>query len=838
VGNKIVSFLFILFFLAPNYKIQAQTVKAKPLTEILNTLQKKYHCRFTYADAMVKPFYIYNFKPDLSLKKAIKFLEKQTGLVFIFLDNTYITIKNKSSAFVICGYIIDDDTRLPVAAASLKSSKNYAISDEKGYFTLKVAYLHDTVWVSRLGYRHRFFLPQKSNFRHCQNILLQPKAEVLSTVVLQNLLAKGIHTEQDGITKINVQKFGILPGLIEPDILQTIQALPGIQSVNETVSHLNIRGGTNDQNLLLWDGLRLYQSGHFFGLISVLNPMITKDVLLIKNGSDVAYDHAVSGTIRMQSDTAVNKQLKAAMGVNFINADVFVDAPLGQKSSLQAGIRKAISNWFDTPTYKQYYDRVLQNTEVTNHPSQILYSNSQFDFYDISLRWLYRPSEKDLLRLNFINISDQFSFKKLAVIAHHDVSKQNGLVQNNMAEALYYQRKWSPDFTSVLQLYETDYKLKAVNTDLIQQQELQQENKVSETSVKLQTFLQIQSNLSWKNGYQFLENGTGNLTQIDQPYLLHYIREVIREHSLFSQVNFTGKNSIIRIKSGIRANYIEKFKRFLIEPRLAFNYQLNKSLSLNILGEFKHQNISQIINFQNDFLGIEKRRWRLSNEADVPIIQSKNLSAGINYSKNGWLVNAEFYIKNVIGITSQSQGFVNQYKYTKAVGSYQIKGLDLLVNKRWRRFSGWISYSYADNMYTFKDFNPVHFPNNLDIRHSITAGLSYNYRHFKTSIGLNWHSGKPTTLPVSGNEIVDNNINYDRPNATHLDDYFRMDWSAVYQFRIYRHMKANLGVSIWNLTNKQNILSRYYGLDAIQNLIEYQQKSLGLTPNLLLRVKF
>ena len=838
MGNKILSFVFLFFLLAPNYNIQAQKVEAKPLTAVLKILQQKHHCRFAYADAVVKPFYIKDFNPDMPLKKAVAFLEQQTGLIFSFLDDNYITIKQKSGAFVICGYIKDADTRLPVATASLKASKTYAISDEQGYFTLKVAHLHDTVRVSRLGYQNRYFLPKKASGRHCEILFLKPKTEVLSTVVLQNLIAKGIHTEQDGTTKIDVQKFGILPGLIEPDILQTIQALPGIQSVNETVSHLNIRGGTNDQNLLLWDGLRLYQSGHFFGMISVLNPMMSKDVILAKNGTDAAFDHSVSGTISMQSDTDINKRLKAALGINFINADAFVDIPLGQKSSLQAGFRKAVSNWFDTPTYKQYYNKVLQNTEVTNHPSQILYSDSQFDFYDVSLRWLYRPSEKDLLRLNFINISDRFSFRKLAVIAHHDVSKQNGLVQNNMAEALYYKRQWSPDFTSVLQIYETDYKLKAVNTDLIQQQELQQENKVSETSVKLRTFWQMHANFTWENGYQFVENGTGNLTQIDQPYLLHYVREVIREHGLFSQVNFTGNKGKIRIKSGIRANYIEKFNRFIIEPRLAFNYQLNKSLSFNVLGEFKHQNISQIINFQNDFLGIEKRRWRLANGSDVPVIQSKNLSAGINYSHKGWLVNAEWYIKQVNGITSQSQGFVNQYQYTKATGAYQIKGLDLLINKRWHRLSSWVSYAYADNTYHFTDFNPADFPNNLDIRHTITAGLSYNYRNFKTSVGINWHTGKPTTLPVRGNEIVDNSINYDTPNASNLDDYFRLDWSAVYQFRIYRQIKANLGVSIWNLTGKQNILSRYYGLDADQNLIEYQQKSLGLTPNMLLRLRF
>lgn len=64
---------------------------------------------------------------------------------------------------------------------------------------------------------------------------------------------------------MNTAEFGILPGLIEPDILQTVQALPGIKSIDETVSDINVRGGTNDQNLILWNGIKMYQSGHFLG---------------------------------------------------------------------------------------------------------------------------------------------------------------------------------------------------------------------------------------------------------------------------------------------------------------------------------------------------------------------------------------------------------------------------------------------------------------------------------------------------------------------------------------------------------------------------------------------
>ena len=101
-------------------------------------------------------------------------------------------------------------------------------------------------------------------------------------MILYKFLTTGLIKQQDGSITLNIEDFGILPGLIEPDILQTVQALPGIKSIDETVSDINIRGGTNDQNLILWDGIKMYQSGHFFGLISAFNPHLTDKVTIIK----------------------------------------------------------------------------------------------------------------------------------------------------------------------------------------------------------------------------------------------------------------------------------------------------------------------------------------------------------------------------------------------------------------------------------------------------------------------------------------------------------------------------------------------------------------------------
>ena len=112
-------------------------------------------------------------------------------------------------------------------------------------------------------------------------------------------------------------------------------------------------------------------------------------------------------------------------------------------------------------------------------------------------------------------------------------------------------------------------------------------------------------------------------------------------------------------------DYIDKFQKVLIEPRLSIHHQFWSYFSIEALGEFKHQNTSQFINFQNDFLGIERRRWQLANDDDIPVIESKQGSFGISYNRSGLLLNIDAYYKNIDGITTQSQEFKTKYEFTQ-----------------------------------------------------------------------------------------------------------------------------------------------------------------------------
>ncbi len=834
--TKFGPFLIIVFLLANLTVTSQETEDSTSLQIILEEISETYGYRFNYVFATIAKYRLTPPSKELNIKEVLAYLQAETGLEFSFLANNFIAIKK--APIKICGYLKDRDTQKSLPYATIQSGRLSTISDDQGYFELAGNEQTEVLTIRYIGYknieREAHLFPKNE----CGIIYLIPQQQQLSEIVVYDYLIRGIDQLSDGSYQIDFSRFGILPGLTESDVLQSIQALPGIQSINETVSNINIRGGTHDQNLILWDDIKMYQSGHFFGLISLFNPLITQRVSLRKNGNSAIYTDGVSGTIDMQTDPNLNTQFNGSLGLNFTDVNGFIDTPLGSKSSLQLAARKAISNFVETPTYTQYFERISQDTELENSGINVINSDKSFDFYDTSLRWLWKPTKKDNVRLNFIYASNELVFNENANFNGSEVSRESSLLQSSIATGLQYQRQWNPSFSTSLHLYNSDYELKAINANIQNDQRFLQKNKVSETGLKLQSKYSINEQILWTNGYQFIETKVTNLDDVDNPIFVRLNGDVLRIHSLFSEVGYSSKDRNTKANVGLRYTNLEEFNKHLWEPRLSFNQQFLKWFSFQILGEFKHQNTSQVINFQNDFLGIEKRRWQLSNETDVPVITSAQGSLGISFLKNGWLLNVVGFYKEVDGITAQSQGFQNQYEFVKAIGSYDANGLDLLVRKQFNRTSTWLSYSNLNADYSFATLPERNFPSIYDITHSLTFGISYKTERLGLAAGWNWRTGRPTTQPDDAIPVIDGAINYGASNTSRLPDYMRVDISALYQILAGPKTKAQIGVSIWNILDKDNNINNFYR-PTLQNTVnEFTQSSLGLTPNIAFRLFF
>lgn len=680
-----------------------------------------------------------------------------------------------------------------------------------------------------------------------ETIIIQQKTidpfsnQVLNEVIISQYLAKGIDLKSDGAITISPKEFNLLPGLNEPDVLQTIKSLPGITSTDESIANLNIRGGTNDQNLLLWDGIKMYQSGHFFGMISAFDPYIINTVEVTKNGTSSRYGDGVSGTINMSLDNTVNKDVEANAGLNLIQASGLVKIPIHKNLEVQLSARRAMTDVLESVTYLIYFDRVFNDTDVTNTTSDInsdVETNRAFTFYDISGKVLFTPSKEDKISLSFLTINNELSFTESANTDAFLNSLNSGLSQKNNAASFLYARQWNKKFRTEASAYISSYELNGRNADVINNQELTQVNEVFDTGLRIENYHQSTSSFQWNYGYQFNEVGVTNVTDVNRPPFFRLVKEVVQSHAGYGEFHFKDTKNRTRITGGLRNTYYPEFDRHLLEPRLSANYKLSNGLEATLLGELKHQATSQIIDLPNDFLGIERRKWVVANKADVPIVQSKQISLGLQYNKHKWTLSAEGYVKEVDGITARSQGFLNQFQFVNDIGSYQVTGMDFLVQKRFTNFRSWLGYSYSTNTYDFELLNNGEsFPNNVDIRHNVTFNNTYSKEEFDIGIGINWYSGIPTTglqtPPLTQNQL----INFGAPNAQRIEDFFRVDLSATYDLKLGKKTNAKIGLSLWNIINERQTILQYYKI-VDNEVVLFEQESLGITPNLSVRVFF
>ena len=661
------------------------------------------------------------------------------------------------------------------------------------------------------------------------------KTIILDEIILNNILTKGISIKKGGKITIKPNEFKILPGLAEPDILQSIQSLPGVLNANKKLSDINIRGGTHDQNLFLWNNIKMYQTGHFFGLISPFNPYLIKEVNLLKNGTSPKYGEGVSSTIEMNNKKSNTEETKVGFGLDLISLDAFLITPMSKNTELQFSVRRAYTDILKTITYNNFFDRIFQDSDLNPDNTQNISENQKFFFYDISATIYHEFSKKHQLQINFLNVNNNLIYSNTQNTNSFLVP--NNLSQNTFAISTDYHFKQN-NLELDAQLFFSKYSQFSTVNNLIngnKNQILNQENLIQENGLKLHGKYQFLDRLNLSFGYQLNETGITNAEDVVSPNFQRSIKEVVLTHSLFYELVYQSVAKKFVGKIGFRNNYFEKFDIFNFEPRISLNYHFLNNFKLEFLGEMKSQVTSQIIDLPQDFLGVKNKRWVLSNNDNIPILKSKQVSLALRYKKRNFIVTAETYLKRIDGVTSRSQGFQNQFEFANTNGNQKSSGLEILVYNKYKNVKTWLTYNFNNNSIFLNGLNNNnYFSTNQDIRHSLSLNTSVEINQFNFAIAGNWHTGRPFTSINTANPLQMNNvINFNTANTNNLDNYFRLDFSINYTFKF----NGRIGLSIWNLLNTKNILNTYHRIDENNAIKTIKTNSLGLTPNISFRVK-
>jgi len=338
-----------------------------------------------------------------------------------------------------------------------------------------------------------------------------------------------------------------------------LQFLPGIQSPSETVSGLQIRGSSPDQNLVLFDGIKMYQSGHFFGLISSFNPYVTKKITLYRNGTNAKYGDRIGGVLDISSGDEV-PTLETGFGINFTHADAFVKTPLfNNKVGLVFSVRRSITDVVETITYKNFSESVFQNTrileEAVNNPNKLSNVNNDFYFQDYNLKIVADISEKSKL-----SISNLFNKNQLEFSSENERFREkivDNITYQNKGTRFLWNYKTSEFFIQNIDFHTSEYEFDYFgnreetrnNANDNRNREFEIVNHVKDNGINYDFTYNLNPNFQLNGGYQFSKTNilyTYN-TNFSTPnnQLLNAENSTNTTNALFSELKYNNTNSFI-----------------------------------------------------------------------------------------------------------------------------------------------------------------------------------------------------------------------------------------------------------------------------------------------------
>ncbi len=692
---------------------------------------------------------------------------------------------------------------------------------------------------------------------------LNKNFNLLKEVLISNYVTSGINKNKNGSISVLPQQLGVLPGLTEPDVLESLKIIPGVQSPDETASGIYIRGGTPDQNLIFWDGIKMYYSGHFFGMLSAFNPYIAKKITLSKSGTQARYGNKVSGVIDITTEDDIPEKTTGGFGFNMTHADAYIIIPLSDKVAFTTSFRRSFTDIINTFTFNKLSSRVFQTFDA-NQERNIVTKNVSFNrdnrfyFADFSAKLVLKPSTDETLSFNFLYTRNKLS-NLFEIPIYKDVYQDN-LDIKNKGFSFLWKKKLNQKLTHDFKAYYSNFKLNYYgNYNYIDSYFIQQSiknNSVRDLGISYNLNYKANDRTHFLLGYDFLSNETQYSLKykvdINNNNIINSTQKdkgTNNTHSIFTEYIYDTNSW--KINTGLRFNYFDRINKSVIEPRLYLETKLTNSLSFKASLEQKHQTLGQIIEFQTSSLGfdLENQIWAQVDNNNVPLQKSFQVSSGFIFNKNKWKIDIEPYIKNISGMTSQTRGYNDQTTdFSKGKG--KIFGIDFLVNKRFGNYRTWINYSYTKNQFKFIDLENKFFPANHDITNYFSWSHAFKYNNYEFSLGWNHRTGNPYTAvhefiinPNNGSPTIV--LDTDNINAKRLPKYHRLDGSITYSFNFSEKWKGKFGLSILNIYNKKNILNRSYTAVPIvnNNAITYQlgqvdKISLGTTPNLVFRVSF
>ena len=737
--------------------------------------------------------------------------------------------KSNSNVATLSGYIKERKNGESIPGAIVSGAGKNTSTDQYGFYSLLLPTGIQTITVTFVGMNdvtQKIVLHSDGKL----NLTMEEKITVLKEVVVSSDQGQNVANLQMGVAKIDMNTIKNVPKILgENDIFKVALALPGVKSVGEGSSGLNVRGGNADQNLVTLNEATIYNAVHFLGFFSVFNADAIKSFDLYKSAIPARFGGRLSSIFDIQMKDGNQKKFAGQGGIGPITSHLTFEVPLKQdKTSLMFGGRSTYSNW------------VLERVP----DDQI--ANSNASFYDLFTRLTHNVNDKNSLYLSLYYSKDKYNLSSDSTFSYH-----------NAVGSLQWRHIFSNDHTAVLTLSQSNYKY---NIDY---------NTIPEYSFNLGFGIK-ETHLKWnfsygRNRHQFEYGADSKLYKLNPGFINQTTPE-----SLVTETNVDSEKGLdnavyvsddieltpaLSISIGLRYSFFVALgpaasyqydpgspknpdtiidtvtysnnsavkKYHGPEYRISARYKLSDNNSVKASFNRTRQYIHML---SNTVAVSPTNTWKLS-DADIAPQIGDQVSLGFYQDLRNKSVefSTEVYykwLKNVIDYKTGSELILNEnIEQDVLQGNGKAYGIELLLQKKTGKFNGWIGYTYSRTFLQFNGNSPEetinggeYFPANYDKPHDLSIVTNYKFtRRYSLALNFVYSTGRPITYPTGvyrfGNSY---RINYSDRNEFRIPDYIRVDlgFNVEGNHRVKKLAHSFWTFSIYNLFGRKNPYSIYF----------------------------
>ena len=716
-----------------------------------------------------------------------------------YITVLFVVAQLNAQSAIISGFISDSSSAEALIGANviLQQTGQGMATDMNGYYIIQDIVPGEYVlMVSYVGFRLR-----KENLKISsgQSIKLDISlSEEVVELTQVEVTAEQIQRKSNiQPSKINLspRMMKAAPALAEPDLFRTIQALPGVLTTSEFSTGLVIRGGNTDQNLILLDGVTVYNPSHLGGIFSNFIVDGVKEAELIKGAYNAEYGGRLSAVLNIISREGNQKKFEGKANLSLLSAQATIEGPFYKGAWVFSGRRT-------------YFDKIFQNVPTI----------PPYYFYDIQSHIYSDLTPKDRLSLSFYNGVDDLLFDTFGLA---------GRWGNRTISAQYrrvFSEKIIGNFLYANSLFFTEFGLGGSNG-------LVSDNQIDDATVA--------ANFSWfKSSRSTLKFGAQmkNLgflyTNSFNDSLQFEINTKPKEYASYVKLKYSASERLI-IEPGLRINLYDVYSDSIFpDIRFGMKYLLNDNRYLNLSVGNYHQFIAT---FQDDYNPNILDQWIAVDKTVSPAKSSQIVLGYEEYIRDLYKFQIEGYYKDINNLFTFEESRATTDEAISDTSLADIVtpsdgyayGLELFVQKMSGKLSGWLAYTFSVSR---KSMNSIFYDkeeeyyNGWDRTHSFSALGNYLIsKKWDMNWKLSLQSGQAYTpiigyynqiLPESPDEVY-RTIPGTR-NSARYSPYSRLDLGIVYHTKLLGS-KMDIYVQIINVLNRKNIFRKSYNVGSSYN---------------------